>query len=222
MAMSALSVALSVFVLNCHHRGAMLQRPPRLVRGLALAASRLLCMNLKHLNAGGSHTCGGPSFPSSCGGHPPTPSMDNASHELHSGSPIQDNGVSSQHQRVIDIGMNGLFGESMAWSRTTDNPNIANGVGHFCSAAGLGNTAGGSGSQSTTARIEREILHYLRAVLEAHERNKVERLAVNEWQEVARVLDKIFFWVFVLVTSIATLVLLVFSPMTKDVNVPGT
>ena len=73
-----------------------------------------------------------------------------------------------------------------------------------------------------TAKIEREILHYLRAVLEAHERSKAERIAVNEWQEVARVLDTLFFWLFVFITAISTLVLLVFSPMTKDVSVPQT
>ena len=89
---------------------------------------------------------------------------------------------------------------------------------------GLGGGGGSSshGRESGTAKIEREILHYLRAVLEAHERSKVERVAVNEWQEVARVLDKFFFWLFVAITAVSTLVLLVFSPMTKDVTVPPT
>ena len=42
MAMSALSVALSVFVLNCHHRGAMMRRPPRLVRTLSQVTHLLI------------------------------------------------------------------------------------------------------------------------------------------------------------------------------------
>jgi hypothetical protein len=83
---------------------------------------------------------------------------------------------------------------------------------------GGGGVNGRVGDSATAAKIEQEILHYLRAVLEAHERSKVERVAVSEWQEVARVLDKVFFWLFVSITATSTLVLLVISPMTKDVG----
>ncbi|XP_076444355.1 neuronal acetylcholine receptor subunit alpha-10-like [Babylonia areolata] len=178
MAMSALSVALSVFVLNCHHRGAMLHRPPRLVRILARTAARAMCMHLRYLGRAGS------SYPS-CRGFSPSSFMSSCPSSRHS----------HRHPAC-----------SCSCS-TSDN--------------GLHEMGGDSSSSSTTsARIEREILHYLRAVLEAHEKSRKEQVAVNEWQEVARVLDKFFFWVFVAVTAISTLVLLVFSPMTKNVTFP--
>lgn len=113
---------------------------------------------------------------------------------------------------MIDLGLNGLVGD---WSRPADGtaPSTTNSQ-HTGNGGGVGDTP-----QACAGRTEREILLYLRAVLEAHERGKLERVAVCEWQEVARVMDKLFFWIFVIVTSVSTVVLLVISPMTKNVNV---
>ncbi|XP_070206651.1 neuronal acetylcholine receptor subunit alpha-10-like [Littorina saxatilis] len=236
MAMSALSVALSVFVLNCHHRGALLHRPPRLVRTLSMFAARVMCMSLRYLPQRTPSPCRGSSLSSSCTHrhtHPTSPCAENGlGHEA--GHVTGDN----RGNHVIDLGLNGLIGDSVVWTRHSDTSHNNNTNNRFSEAGSRANSTfgeggGGRGSesrgggtgrgeQSGTARIEREILYYLRAVLEAHERSKVERVAVNEWQEVARVLDKLFFWLFVIITSVSTLVLLVFSPMTKDVNVPGT
>ena len=267
MAMSALSVALSVFVLNCHHRGAMLHRPPRLVRLLARGAARVMCMSLRYLRKGGAPYCRGPSFPSSCSSHshshghghghgyptsaaPTASRVDSGLHEM--GCVAEEHasgGVHSQQPQysrqghVTDLGLNGLIGDSVVWTRSsadmgqTSASNLhSNNLGYFGDGwrgsntggggggggGGVGAGGGGIGREVATAKIEREILHYLRAVLEAHERSKAERIAVNEWQEVARVLDTLFFWLFVFITAISTLVLLVFSPMTKDVSVPQT
>lgn len=237
MAMSALSVALSVFVLNCHHRGAMLHRPPRLVQILARGAARVMCMSLRYLRQGGSPFCRGPSLPSTCGSHshPVSPRLDNGLHEMEHGTEAHAIGGLSQQQpnrqsHVIDLGLNGLIGDSVVWTRNNadagqNNANNlhSNNLSYFGEGWRGNNTGGGgNGRESVTGKIEREILYYLRAVLEAHERSKAERIAVNEWQEVARVLDTLFFWLFVLITTTSTLVLLVFSPMTKDVSVPPT
>ena len=236
MAMSALSVALSVFVLNCHHRGAMLHRPPRLVRVLAATVARALCMHLRYLHhhLAASPTCRGrgPSLPSACTNNSNNHSMTNTlNNDVDSGLLHEMAHVTSADQNhVIDLGLNGLVGDPVVWTRGSNHTD-SNHTNNSIEEGGGGRRGGGGGfgdptsttfSTATTLRLEREIANYLRAVVEAHERSKREQVAISEWQEVARVLDKFFFWVFVAVTSISTLVLLVFSPMTKDVTVPGS
>ncbi len=68
--------------------------------------------------------------------------------------------------------------------------------------------------------MEGQILFYLKAVLEAYDKGYGVRTAVLEWQEVARVMDKFFFWVFVLITVMATVFLLLISPIHKNVGFP--
>ncbi|PVD19806.1 hypothetical protein C0Q70_20297 [Pomacea canaliculata] len=241
MAMSALSVALSVFVLNCHHRGAMLHRPHPIVRLVALAIARMMCMSLRYLNKGPYRRCASNNLTSPCGrqpssifGHTTSSSyLENGLHELNSPTDneeecndqhhqhhqhqqqqhvihqhyqhqnhhnhnnqsclSQHNNIQQHRQHVIDLGLNGLVGD---WSRPADGtaPSTANSQ-HTGNGGGVGGTP-----QACAGRTEREILLYLRAVLEAHERGKLERVAVCEWQEVARVMDKLFFWIFVIVT----------------------
>lgn len=74
--------------------------------------------------------------------------------------------------------------------------------------------------ESKRTMMEAQILHYLKAVLEAYDKGHGERIAILEWQEVARVLDKLFFWLFVVITSLTTVFLLLLSPIAKDVQFP--
>ena len=67
--------------------------------------------------------------------------------------------------------------------------------------------------------FDREILNYFKHVLTSHDRTMSERQIIHEWQEVARVMDKLFFWMFLSITSISTIALLVISPMTKDIHI---
>ncbi|XP_074649950.1 neuronal acetylcholine receptor subunit alpha-10-like [Tubulanus polymorphus] len=60
-----------------------------------------------------------------------------------------------------------------------------------------------------------EILKYLRIMVRKREEDDKENDMINEWRQVAIVMDKLFFWIFLLVMVIYLLTLLVFIPMTK-------
>jgi nicotinic acetylcholine receptor len=65
--------------------------------------------------------------------------------------------------------------------------------------------------------VEEEISRYFNVMFTAHSRTVFDRKTSNEWQEIARVMDKLFFVLFICVTSSTTFILLVISPMTKDI-----
>ncbi|KAK3097242.1 hypothetical protein FSP39_007950 [Pinctada imbricata] len=66
--------------------------------------------------------------------------------------------------------------------------------------------------------FDREILSYFKHVMTSHERTMTERQVIHEWQEIARVMDKLFFWLFLTITTVSTICLLVISPMTKEIH----
>lgn len=71
---------------------------------------------------------------------------------------------------------------------------------------------------SPRTSIDREILNYFHQIMCSHEKTVSEKRSIHEWQEIARVMDKFFFWLFLSITSISTFVLLVISPMTKEIR----
>ncbi|XP_046583914.1 neuronal acetylcholine receptor subunit alpha-10-like [Haliotis rubra] len=180
MAMSAISVALSVFVLNCHHKGGLLNRPPVCIKFIANIVGKILCMRLNYL--GRSERPSRPSF-----------------QEVHEDQSADSN-VRTDYQHDphrLDLHMNGLV-ESAQRPRAGGTP-----------------SNGGVPSSNPVATMEKEIVRYLRLLMEAYERGRAERVAVNEWQEIARVMDKFFFTIFLTITLVSTFVLLIISPMTK-------
>lgn len=68
------------------------------------------------------------------------------------------------------------------------------------------------------SNIDIEILNYFKQMMVNHEQSLVEKQIVREWQEIARVMDKAFFWLFLSITVLSTIFILVLSPMTKDIN----
>lgn len=71
---------------------------------------------------------------------------------------------------------------------------------------------------SGKSNFDMEILNYFTQVMASHEQSMVEKQIIHEWREIARVMDKAFFWLFLLVTISSTIVILVISPMTKEIN----
>lgn len=71
---------------------------------------------------------------------------------------------------------------------------------------------------SGKSNFDMEILNYFTQVMASHEQSLVEKQIIHEWREIARVMDKAFFWLFLLVTISSTIVILVISPMTKEIN----
>lgn len=66
--------------------------------------------------------------------------------------------------------------------------------------------------------FDKELLTYFKQVMLIHDNSMTERRAIHEWQEVARVVDRLSFCLFLLITGTSTIVLLVISPMTKDIR----
>ncbi|GFN80597.1 neuronal acetylcholine receptor subunit alpha-10 [Plakobranchus ocellatus] len=323
MAMSALSVALSVFVLNCHHRGISMRRPPRCVRLFSCLVARVLCMRLLHIkdvNADSIEDCRiSPSkTPSKYSRSPKKTTVSggisrgrkpicctNSTSDCKtnsfasSGGDIScsksllnrhNNGVQQRFSGEAEGNTNLLLQKSESGSTKEENtPNINTGstrscqllvddttstatrlhvspiassvastptrsccpppppppissrlaipnpdctwcaefrecgefatVGQQSSSTGNGVGAGRT-RENKKSQVEAQILYYLRAVLETFDKGQGERTAVLEWQEVARVLDKFFFWLFVLITSLTTVFLLLLSPITKNVQFP--
>lgn len=85
---------------------------------------------------------------------------------------------------------------------------------------GTDSTAYKRSTARTRSLVELQMLQYLQAVLEAYTKDREERVHVLEWQEVARVLDKFFFWIFVAVTTVITIFLLMLSPIAKKIEFP--
>lgn len=212
MAMSALSVALSVFVLNCHHRGTSLHRPPKVVKKLSAVIARCFCVRLTYLNNNNYNAnnnsryhCAGntsgtqPSSNWHCYSMPPY-SLN--THTKRSSAPSSTQTTSipqSMPQTAVGPRCNGSV-------ETNSTPQNNSGLRH--------------NRESKRTMMEAQILHYLKAVLEAYDKGHGERIAILEWQEVARVLDKLFFWLFVVITSLTTVFLLLLSPIAKDVQFP--
>ncbi|XP_050402299.1 acetylcholine receptor subunit alpha-type acr-16 [Patella vulgata] len=184
MAMSALSVALSVFVLNCHHKGVLLHRPPRFVKMSCLILGKLMCVRLNYINKMDAFK-------------DLTRPMGESENLIESGK-IENNNPSDRSR--VDLNINGLVDTGQRSRQTVGS--------------------GTNGLQTQNTELEREILKYLKFVLESYERGRSERLAVVEWQEIARVMDKFFFIIFITITSVSTLVLLIISPMTKITSIP--
>ncbi|NP_001297423.1 neuronal acetylcholine receptor subunit alpha-10-like precursor [Aplysia californica] len=220
MAMSALSVALSVFVLNCHHRGTSMHRPPRLVRGMSIAVAKMFCMRLlylnKSVNVNNTHSFGASDRQTLIDDPHFTPPPQQSS-GIHYQSTLSNNSRNSTQitptSSLHDMTSQPIIDEADNSGRSC-NGSVAAGSAHRTTNSGRGRL------NSTRSLMEGQILYYLKSVLEAYDRGHGERTAVLEWQEVARVLDKFFFWLFVAITFMTTVFLLLISPITKHLEFP--
>ncbi|KAK7011023.1 neuronal acetylcholine receptor subunit alpha-10 [Biomphalaria glabrata] len=209
MAMSALSVALSVFVLNCHHRGTNMRRPPKVVRKLAVVFAKAFCMRIMHINRANMNN---------------NNSRQHYSEELF--QPQSSKNSHFQRMNTHATTMSHLV-QAPGTSFRQEQAGVRVSSTHSdCNYSTEGNSLGQPVTnkkprESKRSLMEAQILHYLKAVLEAYDKSHGERTAVLEWQEVARVLDKFFFWVFVVITTLTTIFLLLLSPITKHVQFPN-
>uniref|UniRef100_A0A2C9JM11 Uncharacterized protein n=1 Tax=Biomphalaria glabrata TaxID=6526 RepID=A0A2C9JM11_BIOGL len=209
MAMSALSVALSVFVLNCHHRGTNMRRPPKVVRKLAVVFAKAFCMRIMHINRANMNN---------------NNSRQHYSEELF--QPQSSKNSHFQRMNAHATTMSHLV-QAPGTSFRQEQAGVRVSSTHSdCNYSTEGNSLGQPVTnkkprESKRSLMEAQILHYLKAVLEAYDKSHGERTAVLEWQEVARVLDKFFFWVFVVITTLTTIFLLLLSPITKHVQFPN-
>ena len=182
MAMSALSVVFSVFVLNFHHRGAFTKGPPRCLRNVTTFISRLLCTNI-HFSADSN---------AQVHGHTTHQNLHQHSYNQH--LPEYDALLSHEIQNINNVDNHG-FHHVLNSTNPTRNSSLEN------------------------ISMDEEIMKYFNTVVVGHEKALAEKRSIHDWQEVARILDKVFFWSFLLITLTSSLVLLIISPMTKEINI---
>ena len=80
---------------------------------------------------------------------------------------------------------------------------------HSCGSA----TTSGTGGSAT--RTNEEILNALKKIIERYERDDSEEEMIYEWRQVALVVDRILFWIFLLGTLSSTIMILIVAPITK-------
>ncbi|CAG5133399.1 unnamed protein product, partial [Candidula unifasciata] len=214
MAMSAMSVALSVFVLNCHHRGTRLNRPPRIVRVFAKLAAKCFCVRLTYLNARKATN-----NYSSQTTKKPTSKHNTTENVFRSQASVnQWQNMSSDSSR--DSHLASASSASLQQNPSQSVPTVDNAARNGAAGSNHATDNASYKRGSTRSMVELQMLQYLQAVLEAYTKEREDRVFVLEWQEVARVLDKFFFWIFVAVTTIITIFLLMLSPIAKKIDFP--
>ena len=77
--------------------------------------------------------------------------------------------------------------------------------------------------ESVSADIKRlsvmeEILKYLKVIVRKRDEDDVEEDVINEWRQVAAVVDRFFFWFFLTLTVIATVAIMVLIPLFRDLK----
>ena len=82
----------------------------------------------------------------------------------------------------------------------------------------MSKTNGRTSRQTDIRRTEEEVIQHLRLILNKQTRHDMEAVVVREWEDIASILDRFLFWFFFIVAFLATLSMLVFSPMVKDVK----
>lgn len=60
-----------------------------------------------------------------------------------------------------------------------------------------------------------EILKYLKVMVAKRDEDDMENEIVNEWRQVAAVMDRVLFWMFLITTTVATIVMMVLIPLLR-------
>ena len=63
--------------------------------------------------------------------------------------------------------------------------------------------------------VMEEILKYLKIMVAKRDEDDSENEIVNEWRHVAQVMDRFLFWLFLLTTVVATIVMMVIIPLLR-------
>lgn len=71
------------------------------------------------------------------------------------------------------------------------------------------------GSKAQCSKTNEDILNALRKIIERYERDDSEEETMYEWRQVALAVDRILFWIFLFGTLASTIVVLIVAPITK-------
>ncbi|XP_064608588.1 neuronal acetylcholine receptor subunit alpha-10-like isoform X2 [Liolophura sinensis] len=195
MSLTSLSVIMTVFVLNLHHRGPSKQAVPVWLRNIFLGRmARLLCL-----------PAGEPTYRDYYSGDTAQflrkvslkMTIENMAQEL------KDDLENGMADTLLD--QSGLpFSNEKQESRT--NSTLTS--DHY--------RRTNSKNPRNVSKTNEEILRALKRLIEKHDREDHEYEIIQEWRKVAQVVDRILFWIFLTGTLVSTLTVLVIAPLTRS------
>lgn len=193
MALTSLSVILAVFVSNINNRGYHQAPLPPCLRSFMVIASKAICYKLEYIHQIKFEEV----KPSSFQVVVKRNRKFTRPHPSESGC------------NLVEFGSSDQIANS---SRTIEDSSLSR-RGSALHARGVQTTIHREYPRSWEAE---EILEKLQLLLNKEEERSKEMALMKQWQEVAEVVDRILFWVFVLSTLLCSLSILVFVPLARS------
>ncbi|KAL3867163.1 hypothetical protein ACJMK2_044385 [Sinanodonta woodiana] len=197
MALTSISVIMTVFVLNLHHRGPCKQRVPRWIRNVFInKLSTLMCL-------------------SSDRDYPRYYSDEDKFIKNISLKITLDN---IQHALQNELQMENGTKDSTVNDNTITLVQSVQSKPEFILPHQTETHKRPKKRSTSIRRTNEEILHSLKKILEKHEKEDRDYEVIQEWRRVAQVVDRILFWIFFIGTLTSTLAVLVIAPATRTIS----
>ncbi|KAK8783525.1 hypothetical protein V5799_010110 [Amblyomma americanum] len=202
MAITSISVVMTVIVLNFHYRGPSRKEVPSWLRQLVLerstpVSSRGWFSRPRRKTVGDNHV----HFYET----PPRAKDDD------SGRPADDT-----FRLMVDsvvVGGEERF-ECAEHSASNESPSpVTQGDASRNNASAARHRRGRGGG--STKRVQEEVLRTLRYLLEKQQREECLTRTVNEWRQMALVIDRTLFWFFLVITAVSSICFLVVIPIQR-------
>ena len=210
MAMTSLSIVLTVFVLQLHHVGPNTKPVPRWIRIVVITViSRIICMRSSNTNyyqydkkereeltRSGSLRRSG-SFRSSV-----------RERQRTQGRMAGGGGITPPSRRQDEICLTSFI-DNLDMLKDT---NCNGGLGQSEPLYDMNSDP--SGRSVTYDKISK----HLKILISKHDSEDEYQDIINEWRLVAHIMDRFLFWLFLIGSFLSSLSILVFKPMTKPTN----
>lgn len=195
MSLTSVSVIMTVFVLNLHHRGPSRNAVPAWIRGILLGPIQsILCVGKNDQIPTGRQ---GSRFLRTMSLRA---TLENIAQELQNEAQLE-NGVMAD-TIVTDGQGTTLHNETRCDVRLLPNDN------HQRPRRGIQ-------VKNLHTKSHEEIVRNLQSILDKHEKEDRDYEIIQEWRKVAQVVDRILFWIFLFGTLSSTLIILVITPAVK-------
>ena len=226
MALTSMSVIMTVFVLNLHHRGPNKRQVPHWMKVLLVnKLSPFLCLHesdefMARYYKNEDRFIKNVSLKIT---------LDNIQQALQNETQIE-NSINSLKETTVTLADNHV--NSVPYTQTvrthmyptmqTLQPQDQRYGGGLSQAASTSQTATDNHkrhkrrSTSALSKTNEEILQSLRRILEKHEREDKDYEMIQDWRRVAQVIDRILFIIFFLATTWSTLGILVIAPAARS------
>lgn len=195
MAITSISVVMTVIVLNFHYRGPSRKEVPPWLRQLVLNRSLTTCCVKPRKRQTREHLYPDSSY---------LRDQDGEGRPLDAFRLTVESLTADERSKVelVEISSN----ESVSNVPEPTGNNSSSTARHRRCRASAG---------SSSRRVQEEVMRTLRYLLEKQERDDRMTRTVNEWRQMALVIDRVLFWIFLVVTAVSSLCFLVFIPIQR-------